>query len=258
MAFSIFFGKKIRGDLLKRKSIHEAHRSFSSYINTIAKKENDPFDTFDYLMDSSEKHGLQSHFFFLCGGQHQHDKGHLPPSHPFMRDLMKKIDERGHIIGFHPSYDSYNNPQLFKQELELLQRYTPQDIKCGRQHFLRFDVQNTWRIWMENGLEWESSMYYAAEAGFRCGTCHSFPVFDCLERKVLKLIELPLTLMEGTFLHYQKSSPTKMLNDVIALLDQVKTYEGKFVMLWHNSAYHTTSWKPYSVHYEKILSTLTD
>lgn len=246
--------KKLGGDLLKRKSPRQATRSLANYFNTKKGSEKDPFDTFDYLMDQSERQGLQSHFFFLCGGGHKNDEGHLPPRHPFMVDLMKKIDRRGHLIGFHPSFDTFNDGQLFKTELAELQRFSPQEIKAGRQHFLRFEVPTTWRIWEENGMAWDSSMYFPEMAGFRCGTCHPFPVFDILQRKMLKLREMPLTVMEVTFMVYQKKAPDEALAEILSLLQQVRQFNGSFVLLWHNTSFNAPEWRAYETRYESLMA----
>lgn len=228
--------KKIAADILKRRSFSLASKSFKNYTDTKKDIIKDPFDTFDFLMNVSERNGLKSHFFFLCGGKHRWDKGHLPPYHPFIKNLMKRIDERGHIIGFHPSYDSYLDEDIFKTELSELQKYSPQEVKCGRQHFLRFSNPDTWRLWNKYGMEWESSLYYAEEIGFRCGTSHDFFVFDIKKRKQLNLKEIPLTYMEVTQYNYEKHSPEQWNLNLQKIINSVKKYKGIFNLLWHNSS----------------------
>ncbi|GIV35593.1 MAG: hypothetical protein KatS3mg031_3128 [Chitinophagales bacterium] len=95
--------RTLGGDLIKRRRFGSARRSWTSFWRTWNGKENDPYDTFDYLMDCSERYGWQSHFFFHCGGSHPLDREALPPSHPIVRQILGKIDARGHSIGFHPS-----------------------------------------------------------------------------------------------------------------------------------------------------------
>ena len=246
------FIKKIGGDLIKRNSLKDTAYSLKSYTNYIRDKSKDPYDTFDELMDLSETCGLKSHFFFLCGGQHKEDNG-LPPSHPFIKNLLKKINDRGHIIGFHPSFDSFNNEDIFNRELNDLKKISPQPIKYGRQHFLRFEAPNTWRLWENAGMEWESSMYYPDAPGFRCGTCYDFPVFDVLARKELKLREQPLIAMEVSWIAYKEYSPEKMFAEIKELADRVKKYKGTFTFLWHNSSFNTTSWLKYKPVYSKVL-----
>ncbi len=246
--------RTLGGDLLKRKSPSMARNSWRSFWKTRQGTEKDPFDTFDFLMDCSERYGLQSHFFFLCGGKTPFDKEALPPSHPIVQRIFEKINRRGHVIGLHSSYDAYTDEQLFKTELELLQKHAPQEIKCGRQHYLRFEVPTTWQLWAKEGLEWESSMVYPEEAGFRCGICREFPVFDIHQRKMLPLFERPLILMEGSWMRYNPKSPDRFLEDAKNLMEVVKRYKGTFVLLWHNSTLGFHFESENRKLYERILS----
>lgn len=246
--------RTLGGDLLKRRSPGMAVQSWKSYRNTLLGREKDPYDNFDYLMDCSERHGLQSHFFFLCGGSTPFDREALPPSHPVVRQIFDKIHRRGHVIGFHPSFQASADEKLFERELSLLQEHSPQPVRCGRQHYLRFQVPLTWQFWERAGMNWESSMVYPERAGFRCGICREFPVFDLESRKMLRFFELPLTLMERTWLSYQTNSAGEFLRDARTLIDVVKKYRGTFVLLWHNSTINNHMHPPAGLLYEKILS----
>jgi hypothetical protein len=249
------FIKKIGGDIFKRNSLKEAVNSTGSYANYLIGKKKDPYDVFDELMESSENNNLQSHFYFLCGGQHKEDIG-LPLSHPFTKKLLNKINDRGHVIGFHPSYTSYNNKEIFNKELHTLRSASPQPIIYGRQHFLKFEVPITWQLWDNTGLQFDSTMYYADMPGFRCGTCYDFPVFDIIKRKQLNLREMPLTAMEVTWTVYKNSSPEEMQVELLALKNTCKKYNGTFVLLWHNSSFNTRLYRPYKPVYEEIIKTL--
>ena len=112
---------------------------------------------------------------------------------------------------------------------------------------------STWQIWEDHKMEWDSTLYYAEAAGFRCGTCWPFPVFNFLTRQPLKLKEIPLTLMEGTFLNYLKLSPEEMMAETVKIFNRVKAYNGTFVLLWHNSIIDLPEWKPYAKVYEQFF-----
>ena len=62
-------------------------------------------------------------------------------------ELISKIKKRGHIIGFHPSYNAYNDSIQFKKEKEKLEYAIGEEIREGRGHYLRFEVPTTWQIW---------------------------------------------------------------------------------------------------------------
>jgi len=162
----------------------------------------DPFDTYDRLMDLAERENSKAHFFFLQKGVSKHDENH-DIEHPKVKKLAQRISERGHYIGFHPSYLAVENEQLFRREKEHLEDTFGIEVQSGRHHFLRCEVPTTWRMWHDAGIKWDSTMGYADHAGFRCGVCYPFPVFDIVERKQLDLIERPLIGMEWSFVHYQ-------------------------------------------------------
>ncbi|MEZ4963563.1 MAG: polysaccharide deacetylase family protein [Saprospiraceae bacterium] len=244
--------KKAGGDMLKRFNPKEFVFSLISGIRTKTGFGKDPFDSFDFLMDISDRAGLQSHFFFLCGDETEHDDS-LPLNTPFMRQLIQNIQERGHVIGLHPSYNTIENADMLKSEKQALEKATGFAVRFGRQHFLRFQVPGTWQMWEDAGMEWDSSMYYPEQAGFRCGTCHPFPVFNILTRKKLRLKEVPLTAMEVTWKKYLKATPEKMLGDMLSLLETVKKYQGTFVLLWHNSSFNTPEWKRFGGVYDNLL-----
>ena len=68
----------------------------------------DPANTFDWIMDFSEKNNLKSSFYFIPGGNHPND-GTYTISHPAMHSLIKRINSRGHELGIHPSFECFRN-----------------------------------------------------------------------------------------------------------------------------------------------------
>jgi len=164
---------------------------------------------------------------------------------------MKK---RGHHIGIHPTYNAYNDKNQFKKEKEELEKNLDTNITFGREHFLRFEVPTTWQIWDDNNLSWDSTCGYADKEGFRCGVCYPYSVFNIITRKKLKLKERPLIVMEGSFATYQPGiKPIEMENKIKLLIEEVKKYNGEFVLLWHNSSFNTEQWKKYQDIYERVL-----
>ncbi|MCF8443172.1 MAG: polysaccharide deacetylase family protein [Saprospiraceae bacterium] len=251
-----FFLKKLGGDLVKRLDFHAVGFDLKSYYNTRFNGEKDPYDTFDYLMRCADRNSLQCHFFFLSGGNTKFDSP-LTLTSPFMCQLFKSIEANGHIIGLHPSYNTLKDSNLFTQEKEALELATGLPIRHGRHHFLRFEVPTTWQAWEDQGMVWDSTLYYAEQPGFRCGVCYAFPVFNFLTRQKLRLKEVPLTAMEVSWTSYLKVSPDEMLNDMMQLHETVRKYNGTFVLLWHNSSFNTSEWKAFAKVYEKLLEKQT-
>ena len=212
----------------------------------------DPYDTFDYLMRASEKFSLQSRFYFMAGGETAFDNyyqlGQLK-----VQDLLETIKSRGHQIGFHPSYNSYTRPLLWRQERDALAALAPRKITKGRQHYLRFEVPTTWQIWEDAGMSVDSSLGYPEAPGFRCGTCYAFPVFNFLTRYTMSLYESPLICSEASLIEHQHLSPRAAEEEVRRVYEETQRYQGNFVLLWHNAALFTEEHTPYRRLYEMIL-----
>lgn len=228
--------REIGGDILKRHSLSLAIRNTLSKLKSHINPKQDPFYTFDFLMEQSEKLGLKSHFFFMGGGITDYDNCYNLYSKK-NQQLVKEIQNRGHIIGFHPSYGAYNNSEQWKKEKDNVEKALNLKVKCGREHYLRFEAPFTWQIWEDNDMEWDTTLSYADHEGFRCGTCWEYPVFNFITRKQLKLREKPLIVMEGSLFTYQPdiSSDKYFQERVKALKNKCKKYKGTFVYLWHNS-----------------------
>ena len=114
------------------------------------------------------------------------------------------------------------------------------DIQGGRQHFLQFQVPTTWRFWSENGLVYDSTLAFADHAGFRCGTCYEYPVFDLEKRTTMSLRERPLIVMDRTVVDdaYQGLGATQTALDyMLTLKNYCQKFRGDFVLLWHNQRF---------------------
>lgn len=228
-------------------------KEIPSLIGTVLGIQKDPSDTYDYLMDWSEKVGGKSYFFFMDYGYTDYDKFYrLTDSR--MQRVIKKIKKRGHYIGFHPSYELYNDGNTFKKVKQQVNKQIGGGLQpFGRQHFLRFQVPTTWQVWENAGMEWDSSMTYASMPGFRCGVCYPYSVFNVLTGQHLQLKEWPLIFMEQSCIHYLKHTPEEMQKTAFKLMDQVAKYQGKFVLLWHNSTINTTEFKKYKPVFESMM-----
>lgn len=169
---------------------------------------------------------------------------------------MHNITRRGHCIGFHPDINTCDLADNWKKELDHLKKHSPQNILFGRQHFLQFKVPKTWQIWNDMGMEWDSSLSYDDEPGFRTGSCYAYRVFNFLTREKLRLKERPLTIMDKSLVFDHKNLNNSQLEDKAKdLVETVKKYRGDFVLLWHNSCFNAPEWKKYKEIYLSLIDT---
>jgi hypothetical protein len=174
--------------------------------------------------------------------------------------LFKKrindIKNRGHLIGLHPSYNSYNDPAILLSEKTKLESITSLEIKDVRQHYLRLEMPKTLVNQDKCGFKSDSSLGFVEDVGFRCGICNEFPIFDFLSSRQLELSEKPLIAMEGSLIKYKKSSPENALYELTHIIDVVKKFKGEFIFLWHNTSFNKESWFKYQFIYLSILDYL--
>ena len=166
--------------------------------------------------------------------------------------LIRTIEAGGGEVGLHGSYPSIENPSSFTKEKIYLENVTEHSITQGRQHFLRFDVKTTPKLWQNAGLSDDYTLGYAEREGFRCGTCHPYPLYDLQDDTPLNVTEHPLIAMDGTFYQYQHLTPASALQKIRQLQATCETAEGDFILLWHN----TFVWREFTPWYENVFCEL--
>ncbi|HKP16922.1 MAG TPA: polysaccharide deacetylase family protein [Gaiellaceae bacterium] len=193
----------------------------------------DPFDSFDLLMDESERRGLRAAFYFIP------DDAPYSLDEPRIRELLRRIHLRGHEIGYHASYHAFQDAERTQREFERLLAVCraegiKQDHWGGRHHFLRWEPA-TWAAWEEAGLAYDSTVGFTNRPGFRAGACFEYPVFDLHARRELRLHERPLVLMDTPTLDRQELPDEELVHLIDRLRDQCRRYRGDFTVLWHNN-----------------------
>jgi hypothetical protein len=224
-------------DVLKRRSIAAFYRRF-----TYLMKGENPYDLFDYFMNISERNSSLSRFYFMTGHNLIGRDGENYNSTPFYQKTLRHIKERGHVIGFHPSLLTYKDPIRFSREKAQLEADTGQSIIEGRQHALRFEMPSTWQMWDHNGLLIDSTMGYSAHEGFRCGTGNLFTVFDVINRKPLRLKEMPLVIMDTTLHVNRKLSIEQSAEIITGYINKGRKYNMPITLLFHNLIDESIDW----------------
>jgi peptidoglycan/xylan/chitin deacetylase (PgdA/CDA1 family) len=237
--------QRCAGDILYRKSFWTLLMSLRSWgqVKWLQRYECDPNNTFDVIMDISEQHNLQSAFYFITDHSAGVVDGDYHMDHPLIRQLLRKIHARGHEIGLHTSYNTYLDPAQTLKEFQILtqacaEEGIEQNTWGGRQHYLRWRTPTTFQNWDAAGLHYDSTLTFADQIGFRCGTCYEFPVFDLATGTTLRLRERPLSIMEvsvtrAAYMGLNITDGTA-LSAMVAIKRNCQLFNGKFTLLWHN------------------------
>ncbi|SHI16743.1 polysaccharide deacetylase family protein [Pollutimonas bauzanensis] len=236
--------RTMAGDVLRRHKLLEALQAPVIWLLSKEKLHaRDPFNTFNWIMDVSERLGIISAFYFICGRTQASRDALYDVRHPAIRELMRRIHARGHEIGLHPSYNTYQRPgSIVSEARELFETCREEGIEQsgwgGRMHYLRWQTPGTLYGWEQAGMAYDSTLSYAERPGFRCGTCFEYPAFDPVAGKALHLRIRPLIAMECTVMaprYMDLGSGEAALNKFIQLKESCRAVNGKFTLLWHNT-----------------------
>jgi hypothetical protein len=248
--------KNAGGDIIKRMDFKLCTKRILAKV--LDDPVRDPYNTFDFILRVSDELGLKNTFFFKSGQSSPKFDVFYDLNNPRIKKLFLEIYKRGHELGFHPSYESYNNREIMKAEYTRFRMFL-QDMKIvqskwgTRQHYLRWENPTTWEILEELGFDYDATLGYADRVGFRCGTCREYPVFNLKERKMLKLREQPLIIMEITLYDkaYMGLVGEEISDKIFELNNICRRFNGMFTLLWHNSNL-AQSWQ--KAMYLKVLS----
>ena len=199
-------------------------------------------ENIDWIMSANEKMGNNVAFYFITKATSKFD-GTVDFSSAEMLELLKDIHSRGHEIGLHPGYDCFDNEEHFKNAAAVLRKGMAragieQDKIGGRMHYLRWNIMKTPQLWELEGFQYDSTLGYADQAGFRCGTSKEFTMFDLLNRRPLALKQRPLVNMECTIISPEYENlgySDRAIRRFLSFKEKSHRYKGIYTILWHNS-----------------------
>ena len=218
----------------------------------LTKKRIDPFDTFDYQIELQKELKLKPLYFILCGDYNTNDKNISIRNKEF-QELIKHIGDYA-LVGIHPSFSSYLQKDVIKDEIKRLSEVLNRDVTMSRQHFLRLSLPKSYQILNELDITDDYTMGYASQAGFRAGYADTFAFFDLENDTKTKLNIHPFALMDGTMRDYLDLDVHESFDKAKKLVDEVKKVNGTFILLWHNETLSGEKrWEGWITLYRKIL-----
>lgn len=211
-------------------------------IMVILRFQKDPFDTYAFQLQLLKTYKFTPIYFILLGNYGKYDKN-IPVNNRHFQTLIKSLGDYAEV-GIHPSYDSNDNFDQLKTEIERLSKILNREITKSRQHFLKLTFPSTYRNLINLDITDDYTMGYAAEPGFRAGICDPFYFYDLDLETETNLLIHPFQVMEGTLKDYINKSREQSLEIIKMLVDEVKAVDGTFVSLWHNeSLSNADKWK---------------
>jgi hypothetical protein len=191
----------------------------------------DPYDTFEEIL-AIGRAGFTVRVFWLLGDYAEFDRN-LPHNNAAHKRLIQKMANAVHV-GLHPSYASNESLGKLQIEKQRLESIVNKNVTISRQHYLKLEHGKTWRELVKAGFTDDYTLGFADQPGFRAGLSRPFPWFDLKKNRITDLTLHPITYMDGTLNEYMGLSIAEAIGVVDNLMQEVRTYGGEFISLWHN------------------------
>lgn len=209
-------------------------------------KTQDPDWQFEHIVALENKYHASSSFYFMA--TEDHDKRY---SIRRCGKIISWLESKGRDIGLHGGLESYQDASVLAEEKKRLEHFTKEPVIGIRQHYLRFDHNNTWKAQAEAGFLYDATLGYPDQIGFRSGAAHMFQTGG-------GVYEIPLALMDTTLDSYQGLSFAKdqdaIWQQIKTLLDEIMVVGGCASILWHTNRFNDHLHPGATEMYERILA----
>jgi hypothetical protein len=209
---------------------------------------------FRYITELERKYDGSSTFFFASKRRTPQDPIYKLKWKRIVNGFMQ-IMENNSFIGLHGTIPSYETGNYLAEERAILEKSLKKRVKGLRQHFLRFDINQTLDAIAEAGFQYDSTLGFSYHLGYRCGTSMPFFPFNPKTGKRYSFLEIPLIVMDIVL--YLESRLYLTGEEAWNILEQHLTlaYEngGCFTVNWHNNNINIADAFGYSKMYQKML-----
>ena len=171
-------------------------------VSVLLKVKKDPFDTYDFMDDLHKKYHLCPLYFFLVAKKNGLYDKNILPDNKAVQQLIKTHAGK-YSIGLHPSWQSYHNDDVLMEEKNTLENISNLKIHLSRQHYIKFDLPETYQSLVKTGITKDYSMGYASINGFRASTASSFYWYDLSTEKITSLRIHPFCFMDANCYYEQ-------------------------------------------------------
>lgn len=204
----------------------------------------------DQIMKIESEFDLKSTFFWIVnrGRLNQREvNADYSVGSKKIQETISKIQEQGWENGLHKSIST----ESFNKEASKL-AFTP---IANRNHYLKFTIPSHYNQLEESNIKLDSSLGFAEAYGFRNSYGLPFRPFNIKSKTTYSFLEVPLTIMDGTFHRYMGMPIYETASQVIEFIEKNKT-NCLLSVLWHNTHFTSFKYEGFLTQYKKILEYL--
>jgi hypothetical protein len=209
-------------------------RRVAQRIKVLRRKRQDPFDSYSWLDHWHARTGTKPLYFFLVAKEKSGYDKNIDPSDPEFVQLIQETAKK-YPVGLHPSWISGDVPSLLTKEKHTLEKMLGHEVQMSRQHYIRFDLPQTYQRLIALGIRHDHSMGYGTINGFRASIAWPFYWYDLKKEEATPLLIHPFCFMDANAFYEQHLSPEKAAGELLSLDAAVRAVNGTMITVFHNS-----------------------
>ena len=190
----------------------------------------DSWNNIEDVVQIEKDLGVRSTFYFLPKKEAENADYTMEEVEPY----FSAIEDASSEIGVHGSLGTGFDLTELNNEIRALKR----KIYGNRFHYLQYDARDTPPILEATSLEYDSSVGFAEQIGFRNGICFPFREFNFDTGKAYEHLQIPLTIMDTTLMDEElmgKFTHSQTQKQIYDLINEVEKFGGVLTVLWHNT-----------------------
>jgi hypothetical protein len=220
----------LRGELQRARSVAASAAAFAFGTGT--------YDRVSEVAKADEAEGHRGLFFIHARRRFRGPVDALldPGYHlntPGFGEKLRDLIARGHQIGVHPSYSSWNDGPRLAEERAAVSRLVGGEVIACRQHWMRFSWAHTWTRQEGAGFTLDSTLGFNDRPGFRVSAALRHHPWNPREGAAHRLEVLPLIVMDSHLYDYAELDPSARGVRLRHFIDEVRAVGGEAAILWH-------------------------
>jgi len=222
-------------------------RGFIDSLKNAMGNVDNPYDKFEQWIEIEKNLDIKSTFFVFDGKrEHRFDPKYKTND---IFNSLNSIQKAGNEIALHSGIkrsDGSNLPSLKDANENVINN----KISGIRPHYLSAALPDYWQKASEAGFSYSSCLGYDESIGYFSKIDLPFIPFDLEADKPIKIVEIPITLMDGGLFGGRYDNPVTAAND---LIEKVSNNGGLLVLDWHQRVLYERDYPGWGDAFKQII-----
>jgi hypothetical protein len=223
-------------------------------IKVLLGLQDDPYDSYNWLIDIHHNENNNVIYFFPMAEKNISFDKNISPENRSLQNQIKSL-AKSFAVGLHPSWRSFSFPSLIKKEKEKLESIIHKEVIHSRQHYIKFELPNTFQNLIDAGIRNEYSMGYGSINGFRASVASDYFWYDLSHEEKTELRLFPFCFMDANSFYEQHQNAEKSFEEIVYYKNICAENNGLFISIFHNNFLGTDKqFKGWREMYERVIS----